>query len=112
MSLPVRVGDTITNEYSSLPCTVTRVDVVEPMTNEDRETYQWLGYTLGHYDEPCIYIEYKIPGSKQRGSVKVHMETDTQGRLVTMINPDSWAGGRYTVVKGCQKQYIQQELFA
>jgi len=113
MTLPVSVCDTLFTENAQLPLTVTLVHVMEPMTDEQRETAQWLGYTLGHYEEPCLYIEYNIHG-RNKGSVKVHMEADEQGRLVTIIDPDDWAGRRYAVARRTQHghTYVQQELFA
>jgi len=109
MKLPVKVGDTIADENTGLPRTVTRVHVIEPMTEEQRDTAKWLGYTLGRYEEPVIYIEYKIFG--HTGSIKVHAEPDKQGRLVTMTDPDSWAGGRYFVTRCTVPSYIQPDLF-
>ena len=109
MNLPVSVGDTITDEHACLPHIVTRVHVQEPMSDEQRETAKYLGYTLGRYEEPCIYIEYKVFG--HTGSTKVHMKPDEQGRLVTMLDPDSWAGGRYSVSKARSHVYVQQDLF-
>jgi len=107
--LPVEVGDTITDEDARLPHVVTRVSVQKPMTEEQRETAEWLGYTLGQYEEPCIYIEYKVFG--HTGSTRVHMKPDEQGRLVTMHDPDSWAGGRYHVSRIKQPVYFQPDLF-
>ena len=109
MNLPVKVGDTITDEHACLPHIVTRVHVQESMSDRQRETTKWLGYTLGQHEEPCIYIEYKVFG--HTGSTKVHMKPDEQGRLVTMLDPDSWAGGRYSVSRSKQPVYVQQDLF-
>jgi len=109
MTLPVRVGDTITDEYACLPHVVTRVHIKEPMSDQQRETTKWLGYTLGQHEESCLYIEYKVFG--HTGSIRVHMKADDQGRLVTMNDPDSWAGGRYSVSRSKQPIYFQQDLF-
>jgi len=111
MTLPVKAGDAIQQDDLPLLLTVTRVHVIDPMTDEQRETAKWLGYTLGHYDESCLYVEYKIPGCTVRGSTKVHMEPDEQGRLVSMIDPDSWAGGRYSVARRGAREHAQGQLF-
>lgn len=121
MTLPVNVGDKIHNGQWYTPAVVASVVYIGPVTEEDREQAQWLGYML-RPSVPYIQIKYLLPNGGY-GWKSFHPKLH-DGMLLpadmTPEDPDTWNLQRCKIVERAMggqldlfdtREYRQLDLF-
>lgn len=97
---PCRVGDLVQDSHwPTWPVVVLAVTYIGEPTEEERETFKWLGYWL-RSPEPhwAIVADYKRKAKRSDlGRWSVRPELDAEGRMVNCIQT-GWDDGRPCVL--------------